>query len=99
MGNPPYPISVLVLVCLVFLSPCIVQCGVPEFALTFNCGSEKEYRICLVGKFPHAKRVSLLSQTDSSICKVTTLKTFDYTGYPYDKGQPLKVTPVDSLGV
>jgi hypothetical protein len=67
-----------------------------EFARTFNCGNEKAYKLCLIGKYPPSKSINLLSQSNSNICKTKTLNTFNYEEYPYDGGQPLPVTTVDT---
>ena len=72
MSRLPFLVSIFVLICSAFLSPRIAESEVPQFALTFNRGSEKTYRVCLIGKFPRAKTFNLLSQTNSSV-------TFNFT--------------------
>jgi hypothetical protein len=77
--------------------PQIIECKSSQFVLTCYCG-EKKFDICLIGEFPPSKSVNLLSEKSSKTCKGTTLKTFDYTEYPYDSGQPLKMTPLEVKG-
>ena len=87
---------ILALICCVFSYPQIAECRSSQFALTFNCGSEENYKVCLIGKFPPSGSVDLLSVTHSKTCRTTTLKSFKYTEHPYDDVLPLHVTPVDT---
>jgi hypothetical protein len=79
-----------------FSLPQIAECRSSQFALTFNCGSEENYKVCLIGKLPPSGPVTLLSKTHSKTCRTTTLKSFKYTEHPYDDALPLHVTPVDT---
>jgi hypothetical protein len=95
-GNLRYLIIVIALFFYTFTYPQIAKSESSEFVLTFNCGNEKNIKLCLIGKYPPSKPINLLSQINSSICKAKTLKTFDYAEYPHNiPNQALQVTPVE----
>lgn len=92
-----YLITIIALIIYAFAHPQIAESKSSEFVLTFNCGNEKNFKLCLIGKFPPSKSITLLSFNNSDTCKTKAIKTFDYKEYPYDYGESLKVTPVDTM--
>lgn len=79
-----------------FTCPQIAESESFEFTFTFNCGNEKDFKPCLIGKFPSSMSINLLSLISSSICKAKTLITFDYEEYPFSSEDPLQATSVDT---
>jgi len=89
-----YSIIFFCSICCIFANAQIVKSESSEFVLTCDCGKEKKFDLCLIGKFPPSKQVNLLSQKNSKTCKAKTFKTFDYKEYPYDGGEALQMTPI-----
>jgi hypothetical protein len=89
-------IIIFALIFFAFACPQIVECKSSQFVRTCYCGSEKSFKLCLIGKFPPSTTINLLSQKDSKTCKATTREIINYTEYPYDVGESLKLTYVDT---
>lgn len=94
-GHLRYLIIIIALIGYVFIGHQIAESNSSEFVLTFDCGSDKNYQLCLIGNFPLSKTVNLLSRMSSSTCKTKTLKSFNYTEGPYGPEEVIPATPVE----
>ena len=92
-----YLIIFCLLISYAFAYPAVVESNSSGFALaTTGPGKTPQFELCVVGNFPYSKTIHLLSNKDSVTCKTVTLKSFSYKDYPYERGNPLQLTPVDT---
>lgn len=86
-------LMIIALVSLCVVLPEYARSESPEFALTFDCGKNNQFKLCLIQKFPPSKIIYLLSRKKSEVCTARTLKTFDVET-PWDY---IPATRIDSL--